>query len=240
VKGKGRQRSAIAFLSILMISVTAGLFLLIIAPFALWQIFPFRELNVWTIDKTVPYPDYREHAGFFWILKNEKISKPGAKQLYSEKSDYFGFYPYGKNEWRGSPLPSGGARPDIIYITDTYGVYKDDYMQKRLSGEISSKIYGGLNAEDIMTIRKNLGTGNTFIAEFNTAASPTNAQDRKTLGNLLGIEWKGWIGKYFEDLTQGKEVPNWIVSNYESQNKGKWSFFEIGRASCRERVSERV
>ncbi|HWP68345.1 MAG TPA: hypothetical protein VN437_03510, partial [Rectinemataceae bacterium] len=228
MKGKVRQRSAIAILSILMISVTAGLVLLIIAPFTLWQIFPYRELNVWAIDKTVPYPDYREHAGLFWILKNEKISKPGAKQLYSEKSDYFGFYPYGKNEWRGSPLPSGGARPDIIYITDTYGVYKDDYMQRRLSGELSPKIYGGLTAEDITTIRKNLGAGNSFIAEFNTAASPTNAQDRQTLGRLLGVQWRGWIGKYFEDLTREKEVPSWVVANFEAQSKKKWDFFGRG------------
>ena len=228
MKGKTGQRSAIAFLSLLMILVTAGLVLLVAAPFLLWQVFPYRELNVWAIDKTVPYPDYREHVGLFWILKNEKISKPGAKQLYSEKSDYFGFYPYGKNEWRGSPLPSGGARPDIIYITDTYGVYKDDYMQKRLSGEYSPKIYGGLNAEDIMTIRRNLGAGNTFIAEFNTAASPTNLQDRRTLGKLLGIQWKGWIGKYFEDLTRGKEIPDWIVADYEAQNKRKWEFFGRG------------
>jgi len=228
VTGTIRKGSAIVFLSILMISFTGLVVLLVIAPFAFWQVFPYHELNVWTIDKTVPYPDYREHAGFFWILKNEKISKLGAKQLYNEKSDYFGFYPYGKNEWRGNPLPSAGARPDIIYITDTYGVYKDDFMQKRLSGELSTKIYGGLNNDDITKIRGNLGAGNTFIAEFNTAASPTNLQDRQTLGRLLGISWKGWIGQYFEDLKPGKDVPGWVIANYEAQNKKKWDFFGRG------------
>ena len=223
-----RQHSAVTLLSLLTISITAGLALLVFAPFLLWEASPFRELNIWTVDKTVPYPDYREHAGFFWILKNEKISKPGARQLYSEKSDYFGFYPYGKNEWRGISLPASGPRPDIMYITDTYGVYKDDYMQKRLSGELSPKIYGGLTSDDILTIRKNLGAGNTFIAEFNTAASPTNLSDRLTLGRLLGVHWKGWIGKYFEDLTAGKEVPPWVVANFESQKNQKWGYFGRG------------
>ena len=228
MKAAMKQHSLIMLLSFLTVFFTVVMVLLVVAPFILWQFMPFRELNIWAVDKTVPYPDYREHAGLFWVLKNERISKPGAKQLYSEKSDYFGFYPYGKNEWRGVSLPSSGPRPDIIYITDTYGVYKDDYMQKRLLGDLSPKIYGGLTNDDIKTIRKNLGGGNTFIAEFNTAASPTNLTDRLTLGRLLGVHWKGWIGNYFEDLTQGKEIPNWVVANYEAQNKKKWSYFGRG------------
>jgi len=223
-----RRLSAITVLSILTISMTAVFVLLVLAPFMLWQLEPYRELNVWAVDKTVPYPDYREHAGLFWILKNEKISKPGAKQLYDEKSDYFGFYPYAKDEWRSVSLPATGPRPDIVYITDTYGVYKDDYMQKRLSGEISSKIFGALTSEDVQTIGRNLGAGNTFIAEFNTAASPTNLRDRLMLGRLLGVKWRGWIGKYFEDLTEGKEVPPWVIVNYEAEYGEKWNYFGRG------------
>jgi hypothetical protein len=226
-----KRRSAVTILSMLALSITVGMALIVLGPFILWQVFPYRELNVWAVDKTVPYPDYREHTGLFWILKNEKISKPGSKQLYNEKSDYFGFYPYGKNEWKGISLPSSGLRPDIVYIADTYGVYKDDYMQKRLSGDLSPKIYGALTSEDILTIRKNLGAGNIFVAEFNTAASPTNLSDRLTLGRLLGIHWAGWIGKYFEDLTEGKEVPNWVVANYESQTRKNWEFFGRGYLS---------
>ncbi len=228
MKNSVRQGSAVAFFSTLTLGLMIGAVVLVLAPFLLWQVLPFRPLNVWAIDKTVPYPDYQEHAGFFWVLKNEKISKPGSRRLYSEKSDYFGFYPYGSNEWRTASLPPEGPRPDFIYITDTYGVYKDDYMQKRLSTEGSSKIYGGLTAEDVLAIRKNLGDGNVFMAEFNTAASPTNAADRATLGRLLGVNWSGWIGKYFEDLTSGREVPRWVVANWESQNGRTWEFFGRG------------
>ena len=223
-----RYRSSLAVIYAIAIAATAIFVGLLLLPSVLWQLKPYRELNVWTIDKTVPYPDFREHAGFFWILKNEKIAKPGAKQLYSERSDYFGFYPYGKNEWRGVSMPTSGPRPDLIYITDTYGVYKDDYMQKRLSSDLSPKLYGALNSDDILTIRRNLGAGNTLIAEFNTAASPTNLSDRLTLGRLLGLNWRGWIGKYFEDLSPSGEVPVWVVTNYEAQNRKKWEYFGRG------------
>ncbi|MDP2790819.1 MAG: hypothetical protein Q8O15_03570 [Rectinemataceae bacterium] len=227
-KAKILPRSILLALSLLGLAVTISLALLVFAPFLQWQLRPFNELNLWVIDKTVPFPDYRKHTSLFWILKNEKISKPGGRQLYSEKSDYFGFYPYGKNDWRGIPLPQGGLRPDLIYIADTYGVYEDDFMQKKLYGELSPKIYGGLTSEEVQTIRKNLGAGNTFIAEFNTAASPTNIKDRQILGRVLGLEWKGWIGRFFSDLSKDGEVPPWVIKNYEALNKKEWNFFGRG------------
>ncbi len=227
-KAKVLPRTLLLGLSILGLAITIGLFLLIFAPFVRWQFLPYNELKIWVIDKTVPYPDYRKHTSLFWILKNEKISKPGGRRLYSEKSDYFGFYPYGKNDWRGIPLPLGGTRPDLIYIADTYGVYKDDFMQKRLYGELSPKIYGGLTNDEVQTIRNNLGAGNTFVAEFNTAASPTNLRDRQTIGRMLGLEWKGWIGRFFSDLSKGEEVPSWVIDNYEERNDRKWEFFGRG------------
>ena len=221
-------RTILLCLSIFGLAVTVGAVLLVFAPFVRWQLQPYDELNLWVIDKTVPYPDYRKHTSLFWILRNEKISKPGGKHLYSEKSDYFGFYPYGTNDWRGIPLPSGGQRPDLIYIADTYGVYKDDFMQKKLYGDLSPKIYGGLTTEEVQTIRKNLGAGNTFVAEFNTAASPTNIRDRLTLGRVLGLEWKGWIGRFFSDLSKDGEVPPWVIANYEARNNKDWGFYGRG------------
>jgi hypothetical protein len=226
-RGHG-QRSAIFTYTLFILIITGVFFLILIAPFVIWQISPYREMSIWTIDKTVPYPDYREHAGLFWILGNQKISKPGSRLLYDVKSDYFGFYPYGTNEWRSISLPASGIKPDLIYIADTYGVYTDDYMQKRLSGEISPMIFGALTSEDVSIITRNLGEGNVLVAEFNTAASPTNLKNRKTLGGLLGISWRGWIGKYFEDLSEGKEVPPWVVLNYEEQRKTNWEFFGRG------------
>jgi len=222
------SRSRLVLLFVILAIVTVALIFVLVAPFVLWSAMPYKNLNVWVVDKTVPYPDFREHTGLFWIMKNEKIAKPGTKKLYDERSDYFGFYPYSKDVWRKLALPRTGPRPDIIYLADTYGVYKDDFMQKSLIGSISPIIYGGLSADDNEAISRNLGGGNTLIAEFNTAASPTNTEDRKTLGRLLGVQWAGWIGKYFVDLSRDKEIPSWIVSNYERQSGKKWEFFGRG------------
>lgn len=223
-----KRGSALVLLYVLMIVITVAFALIFFLPSLAWRLSPYRQLEVWAVDKTVPYPNYREHAGLFWILKHEKIAKLGSKQLYKEDSDYYGFYPYGEEEWKGIPLSSTGIKPDLIYIADTYGVYKDDYMQKRLSSDWSPKLYGGLSTEDITTIRENLGGGNTFIAEFNSGASPTNISDRDTLGRLLGLDWSGWIGRYFVDLSKGSEVPDWVVENYEDKKKEAWDFYGRG------------
>ncbi|MFZ2635690.1 MAG: hypothetical protein WAX33_05070 [Rectinemataceae bacterium] len=224
MKSRGLHRTVLASSNFAILIVTGIAALLFLAPFLIWRLGPAKPMNIWVIDKTVPYTDYKEHAGLHWILKNEKITKAGSKLLYDEKSDYFGFYPSGKASWRESPLPTSGPKPDLIYLADTYGVYADDYMQRRLSSGFSPKIYGGLSTADTVALRQALGGGNTIIAEFNVAASPTNAADRKSLGKLLGVSWVGWIGKYFENLTRGDAVPSWVISNYETQKGVEWKF----------------
>lgn len=197
---------------------------LITSPFILWIMQPYRQLDIWVVDKTVPYPDFREHAGLFWLLNNEKISKPGTRVLYDVRTDYYGFYPLAKDEWRTISMPQGAKRPDLIYIADTYGVYRDDYMQKKLPNEFSSIIYGGLDNDDYTTIQESLGDGNTLIAEFNTAASPTNGRDRALFGRLIGLKWYGWIGNYYESLAKDGGVPDWVVENWETERNQKWEY----------------
>ena len=64
---------------------------------------------------------------------------------------------------------------DIIYIADTYGVYKEDFpwIKKDREGYRSSLIYGGLQMEEweAITDRLQQKKRSTLIAEFNSLAS---------------------------------------------------------------------
>ncbi len=224
-RGNKRRWTAAIFFAIIVTVVILGF---LIAPFIIWQLKPFSNLDVWVVDKTVPYPNYREHTGLFWVLNYEKLTKPGQKKLYERKTDYYGFYPTGTKNWKTRQMPVSTTRPDMIYLADTYGVYTEDYMQRRLSGDFSKKMYGGLTDSDLLSLRTHLGEGNTLIAEFNTAASPTNEFDRKALGTLLNMGWRGWIGRLYEDMTRDNEVPEWVVRNYEAQKKKPWEYFGRG------------
>lgn len=224
MKTRSKEYVRASLLWILGICVFVVFTGLVSAPFILWIMQPYRQLDIWVVDKTVPYPDFREHAGLFWLLNNEKIAKPGANILYDVRTDYYGFYPISKDQWSTIPMPQRANKPDLIYLADTYGVYRDDYMQKQLPNDFSALIYGGLDNEDYSTIQSALGGGNTLIAEFNTAASPTNERDRALLGRLIGLKWQGWIGNYYENLGKGGGVPNWVIANWENGKKERWKF----------------
>jgi len=200
------------------------LFLIIITcPFWLWQIQPVKHLNVLIVDKTVPNPSYREHKGLVWILNNAKYFKDG-KKPYSFTEDYKGFEPKEGKKYSISSLPKDLKPYDVIYLTDQYGVYKEEFYGQNPTGRHSTKIYGGLETDEVNQIKKELiqSKGKTLIAEFNTFASPTSESSKAEISNLLNLEWSGWIGRYFSNLNS-TEVPEWVRENYEKQNK-KWSF----------------
>ena len=90
----------------------------------------------------------------------------------------------------------------------------------------SEPIYGGLTQDEAFQIEKSLKeNGSTLITEFNTLASPTDDQSKKAMYNLLGIEWTGWTGRYFNELDPNKssEVPSWIIQSYQSSSDS-WTF----------------
>lgn len=181
-------------------------------------------MKVWIVDKTVPNTDYREHKGLMWVLNSDKIVKPETGEAYRYNKDYYGFFPIDKKNYKIKELPATIENPDLIYLADTYGVYKDDYFSANAEGTRSELMYGGLTEAELNTIKSNLGGGNTVIAEFNTASSPTNIADREKMREIFRVKWRGWSGRHFMDLTKGVEIPDWAVFDYEKQSGKKWNF----------------
>jgi hypothetical protein len=196
---------------------------IVTSPYWLWQLKPQHKLTVLIMDKTVPNNSYREHKGLMWVLDNAKYVKSNLRP-YAINSDYKGFKPESENKYKMMELPKNLNTYDVIYLTDQYGVYKNDYFRKGNLGTRSQKIEGGLTTSDIDHIEKALVTtkGKTLIAEFNTFGSPTTATARDKISNLLNLDWSGWIGRYFPDLNSS-EVPDWVKKNYQKENH-KWNF----------------
>ena len=204
-------------------SLITILVLVVLLPFIIWQLKDYKSLEIVILDKTVPSKDYREHKGLFWILNNQKISKINGDE-YNHSSDYYGFYPRDNKDYYIKELPEL-KNPNMIYLADSYGVYEDEYYSENLSGERSKIIYGGLDLEEVDNIKKTvLKNGTTLLAEFNTFGSPTDSKVRGKMYELLGLEWTGWIGRYFEDLSLDGEVPSWAINNYNKQHDRDWQF----------------
>ena len=194
------------------------LLILLVTPNFLWYISEEQPLKVAILDKTVPSESYREHLGVNWFLNHYKYVNNG--QTYDLAEDYFGTVPDEENNSISTiAFPTNYSDFDIIYLADTYGVYKDDLNkdQERL-GERSEKIVGGLKKEEWQAIVNRLSEKkkSLLIAEYNTFASPTSEAVRKELTDYLGINWTGWIGRYFDELdfTKNIEIPQWVVDDY--------------------------
>ncbi|OOG77717.1 hypothetical protein [Algoriphagus sp. A40] len=207
------------------------LFGLPLMSYFIWLIFPERQLEVLILDKTVVDNSYQEHAGLFWALDHLKYKK-NSGEFYSKDRDYLGFFPNGKPDFGTSKDLTGkteqqirelATQSDLIYLTDSYGVYEGDFDEAKPVG-LSKKVYGGLEFTDIQLIRMAKEEGKVMVAEFNSIASPTPKPIRTEFENLMGLKWTGWIGRYFDELdtTVNLEIPNWMIRQYQLQHEA-WS-----------------
>ncbi|HHW38053.1 MAG TPA: hypothetical protein GXX18_12565 [Bacillales bacterium] len=199
---------------------------LIILPIIIWFLEPENKLQIAIIDKTVPNETYREHLGLTWMLNHLKYKNEKNKE-FEPNSDYFGFVPNEQQESYDVRLPPKDySKYNVIYLADTYGVYEGDlpWIEKAREGSRSGKIYGGLEEEEWTAIIDRLSQKekSLLITEFNTFASPTNEAVRKSVADYLGLDWSGWIGRYFRELDPEKneEIPQWILDKY----KDTWKY----------------
>lgn len=218
------KKTFIVILNIVILGLVFVLAYFLIYPFVEFDKKESNPMNIWIVDKTVPNTEFREHTGLLWVLNSKKIISTKTDYLYQYTDDYYGFFPIDINTFDIKDLPDEIENPDIIYLADTYGVYKDDYFRDNVEGTRSELIHGGLTNEEVVKIKANLGTGNTIVGEFNTASAPTNKENRDQLGEIFRLNWEGWSGRYFKDLSEGIEVPVWAIRSYEEEYKKEWAF----------------
>jgi hypothetical protein len=150
---------------------------------------------------------------------------------YEIPSDYLGAYPPvipGDPPERTLDLTTERAvRADLVYLADTYGVYRDDLRSKeemKAALERSPKVYGGLEPAEADAVRAAQRAGVTIVSEFNTLGSPTTGAARGVLEEVLGVRWTHWRGRFFPDLAERDEVPQWTRRIYEEEWKKPWEF----------------
>jgi len=211
----------------LFITIYLCMIILLIIPYLLWEISEEKELDVLIINKTVPDQNYLNHKGIVWALNFNKYTKAN-EEHYDAATDFAGVEPLGNSEYSIRPIEEIPASDyNLIYIADTYGVYKETINGENLQQKSPSLIYGGITLEEITSIKNIVFKHQTtLVAEFNSFADPTEPEARQELTNLLGVKWTGWIGRYFDDLNPEKnnEIDLSLISNYEKQSGNAWEF----------------
>jgi hypothetical protein len=218
------------------------LLVILLAPLVMWLawlVTPKRKLVLAIIDKTVLTKKGQEHISLNWVLNAERFTKNNNK-LYHEEDDYFGFFPEKNEQYKlkglerfsEAQLEQLSIDADGTYLTDTYGIYKNEWFHKGDAKERSGIIYGGMSKEDLFLLQQLKAKHKLIITEFNCLGSPTLPVVRAGFENMFGMRWTGWIGRYFDsfDTLTNKELPHWLINNYKSRHKGAWPFKKSGIA----------
>jgi len=222
----------------IIIAILIAAFLLPLWMWLAWLLTSKKKMIAVIVDKTVEMPAASQHTSFTWVLNNQRFTK-SKSNLYKNSNDYFGFFPLKDEKFRVKGLERFSTEmleklsndADLAYVTETYGVDKNDWY-KKTKAEGEGKIYGGMSEQDIQLLEMMKAKHKLIISEFNTIGSPTSDKIREDFETLFGLKWSGWIGRYFSslDTSNNTDLPQWIVKNYEKNNNEKWHFHHAGIA----------
>lgn len=208
-----------------------------------WALQPKEKLVVAIVDKTVLNDKAQEHVSLNWLLNYHRYSKT-SNTLYKTNRDYFGFFPLEKEQFKLKGLERFSINQvkalskdaDMVYFTDTYGIYKNEWYKEGDANARSGLLYGGLSDEDVSLLENMKAQKKLIITEFNCIGSPTKKDNKEKFEALFGIQWTGWVGRFFDSLDPLKnpEIPKWLINGYKRQNKGEWLFKKSGIALVNE------
>jgi hypothetical protein len=201
------------------------------SPAGRWRAKPYVDLGVLVVDYTVPFDNYREHSGLFWMLNHEKVRAPAATltaagrdtgEAWQLARDYVGYRPDDRDHpVRLSRVKRSGAQ--LIYVADTYGVYRGDLLNidSRISHmDYTPLVFGGLSSGDAAALGDFVARGGMLVAEFNTFCEPTGLDERKRMEDLFGVDWTDWVGRVFADPYDTDDVPHWLPREFAKQYPG--------------------
>lgn len=229
--------------------------LLVLTPalmYLLWFFKPEQKLNVLILDKTVLTNSAQEHISLTWILNQEKYIHSDYGK-YDPRINYFGFFPdengnYHINDleqFNKNQLDSLSELYDVAYYTDLYGIYSNEWNaiyhpqkinNNRYISQRSECYYGGLTNTELNFLKLMKTKNKLIINEFNTIASPTSTSIRKQYEQEFGIQWSGWVGRFYDNLDTlvNLDIPRWMIDNYKKNNQQKWPFKQSGIVFVRE------
>jgi len=211
--------------------VIACILIFVIALHLAWYFQKSKTLNIYILDKTVTNTDRNEHKSVVWLLNHFRIVGPDGKS-YNHKTDYWGFFPIDINQQlfdiksiRLNEVDAYAAVYDAAYYADCYGVYSYEWYKTETKAPNISKVYGGLNQNDYLLLKRMKELNKLIIGEYNMFSSPTNALIRTKTEELFNVNWTGWAGKYCPNLgaiNNGKGPAEWMIKLFEKQHQKPW------------------
>ena len=213
------------------------LFLLLLPLFmwCFWTITPHKDLNMITIDKTSMTQEGLERKSLYWILHYKKYTNFG--NLPSLIDGHYGFLPRDCGNYAIRDLDNLDEQEienladvnNLMFVLDTYGVYKSNWFKDFHLPARDNLIYGGLNQGDLDLIDAMHRRNKTVILEFNSIVPPTSSFIRQKIENKYNFEWTGWQGRFVTSLdTNDTQLSPDLIELYKKRHTGSWPFHNSG------------
>ena len=185
--------------------------LLFSVPLWWWLIIrPVGRTSV-VVDKTVPGGSLREHESLGWVLNH----------LKAPWGEYVGAHFLDDKLVETPKLTrqrlAGATR---VFLCDSYGIYRGDEKDSR----DLELLDGGLDEEEISALEEFVGRGGRLYGEFNCLAFPVVGARRQRLEKLFGVHFTGWTGRFFPDLADPVEVPEWMRRRLKLGSAEDWNY----------------
>ena len=132
-------------------------------------------------------------------------------------TDYLG---YKLSDPAGSTRLEGQHKEvDILYVADTYGVYRNDLASGSdvRRGRPGPLIFGGLTAESLRVIDEVIARRRSVVFEFDSVLAPTSDKVRTRIEQLIGLRFTGWAGRFIPNLHDAEDAPYWLADRYRQQ-----------------------
>jgi len=222
---------------LIVIIIVAVILALPVINLIRWTFQSKKPMNIILVDKTVPTLERENHKSFDWLLTSERFVKKDNKRSYSFRKDYYGFVPlrplrdkkYTSYKYQLTNVINLAKENDAIYITDTYGVFFNDWYKGINKSRRSRLLVGGLNNNDFLLIKEMRDRNKLVILEYNSFDYPTTKYYSYKTQEKLGITFSGWTGKYFSSLdTTSEDFPIWMTAMFRKQYKKPWAFSKPG------------
>ncbi len=201
------------------------LIILIAAPPVSWKMTDERQAQVTIVDASVTGEECRQHAGLIWLMEQMRL-RTAEGRPYS-LHDYYGYFPFRRDEVRRLDR-AGLEDTDLLYIADTGGVWQSsledfELLRDRDRDELK---HSGLARAEVTAIVEYIENGGFAVGEafLFSARHEGGIPTRKRLEQAFGVTWTGWVGGWFKELNNVKQVPFWCRALYERISGNIWEF----------------
>ncbi|MCK4772540.1 MAG: hypothetical protein KAT18_06425 [Candidatus Latescibacteria bacterium] len=201
------------------------LLVLIVGPPVAWKLQKDRTGNITVMDASVTDEKRTHHAGLIWMTEHLKIRTTDLDA--HDLNDYFGYFPASAERVRR--LEAGALDDtDLLFITDARGVWRSglERFGVMLDRDRDELLHSGFSRYEIDEVVDYINSGRTAVGEalLFYAEHEGGKRSSRRLAEAFGVEWTGWIGGWFKDLNNIRELPFWVRAMYERRSGQQWSY----------------